>query len=275
MNRKTIALAMLLLAGIFFSACAQTDYRDRYRDQDRYSGQDSHNQDYSPDYVVEFYEHSDYRGNSKRVELERGQRHALIEFVGWDLNDRLSSMRIGRGVGVVLFRDRDFKGPVVIYEFDVPLVDHDVNDWASSVIVFDKELGGPLGVWVGERDDPSKIFSTSFNGQVRFFPLPEDAGDMEARYFRIDEFNDNVEWVVLGPAGRGMFRSSGSGYSRYGRSRGGIAQVEVAIYEHGDMRGRSVVLPTRTSGGQTFSMQDLNFNRIASSMIIREIRSRW
>jgi hypothetical protein len=282
MRFAKVVLIVVVALSVSISACAQMDYddrygdQDRYRDQDRYGEQDSRYDDYNYDYTVEFFEHSDYRGNSQRYELTRDKRHVLIEFIGWDMNDRLSSMRLGRGVGVALFRDREFKGPVAIYEFDTPLLDSDANDWASSAIIFDREMGGPLGVWIGERDDPNKLFSTGFNGEVRFYPLSEDVDDMEVRYNRIDEFNDNVEWVVLGPATSNMFRSRGRGgyQSRYG-SRGGGSQIEVAIYEHGDMRGRSVMFPSRHGRGQTYFMDQYNFNRIASSMIIREIRSRW
>lgn len=275
--RQTALIVMVIFVAVSISACAQGDYRDRYRDRDVDVERDSRYQDSNYDYLVEIYEHSDYRGRSQAYELMRDQRHVLVEFVGWDMNDRISSIRIGRGVGIALFRDRDFKGPVAIYEYDVPMLDHDINDWASSAIIFDRQLGGPLGVWLGERDDPDKIFSTSFNGQVRFFPLSEGIDDLETRFYRVDEFNDNVEWVVLGPASRDMFRRGGSsGYQpRYGERRGRGSEIEVVLYEHGDMRGRSLMLPTRFGSGQTAIMADHDFNRIVSSMVIREIRPRW
>jgi hypothetical protein len=277
-SRFVVLTASILLAVFTISACAQGDYRDRYRDREVDSRSDSHDRyQENVDYLVEFFEHSDYRGDSRVYQIEREQRHVLIDFVGWDLNDRISSIRIGRNAGVVLFRDRDFKGPVAIYEYDVPLLDRDINDWASSAIVFDRELGGPLGVWIGEHGDPRDLFKTSFSGNVRFYPMSEEIDEMETRYYRIDEFNDNVEWVVIGPATGSMFRTrEREGYrSRYGDRGGRGSQIEVSIYEHGDMRGRSILLPTRYSSGQTFVMKELDFYRIASSMVIREIRSRW
>lgn len=248
------------------------------------SGAVEYDQDRMGPYDVIIYEHAQFRGRNQTYTLEPGQRHVLEDFVGWGMNDRLSSIRCGYRVGVALFRDRDFRGPVALYDRSTDMVDRDINDWASSLVVFDLATGGPLGVWIGERGgDSPNIFDVNFNGLVRFYPLPEDFNRRESEYKRIDEFNDNVEWVVLGPADtreyrRTNFRERGAwdrreepADRRYERS---FVDVEVYIYEHGDFKGRSVALPERMGRGYFFRLSDYNFNRIASSIAIREVQVR-
>lgn len=229
------------------------------------------------------YEHVGFEGRSERYTIPEGGRHALADFVGWGLNDRISSIRCGSRVGVAFFADKEFRGPVAVYDRSTDRMDSDINDWASSLIVFDLDSGGPLGIWIGERGAPNHdILDVNFSGKVRFYPLAESFDQRDTEYRRLDDFNDNVEWVILGPIDpRAYRRSNYRDRGTYGSDRGGYssdrrrsAEVEVWLYEHADMRGRSVALPDRYSRESVFEMNKYDFNRMASSIAIREVESR-
>lgn len=223
------------------------------------------------DFDLIIHEHSNYRGRSEQYTLGENQRHLIVNFVGWGLNDRISSFELGRGVGVAFFRDRDLRGPVAVYNSSSALIDSDINDKISSLILFDLDRGGPLGVWIGERANPDDIFNFNFGGKVRFYPMPQQNWDREASIGRLDDFNDNVEWVVIGPVDRNDYRR-GDYRGRYSNrwSRGAI--LEVTVYEHANYRGRSIILPPRNGRGSVFRMKDFNFDRMASSLRIRQVR---
>lgn len=56
-----------------------------------------------------------------------------LDFVGWDWNDQISSIRIPAGRALVLYQDWHFEGPSVRLTGDiVDLRAYGINDWASS-----------------------------------------------------------------------------------------------------------------------------------------------
>lgn len=232
-------------------------------------------------FTVTIYEHANFRGREESYILGPDQRHVLVEFVGWGLNDRLSSVRCGERVGVVLFRDRDFRGPVAVYDRSTDRVDSDINDWASSIIVFELDAGGPLGVWLGHGGRDGNVLDVNgFHGTAYFYPMPESLNYREGKMDLLRGFNDLAEWVVLGPVDprdyrETRYRERGSGYRRYdsGRRRS-LMDIEIDLYEHSDFRGQSLSLPERSRSGYYFELKDYNFSRIASSIIMVEYSSR-
>jgi hypothetical protein len=245
--------------------------------------QDYRSSDELGPYDVIVYEHVGFEGNTDRYSIAQGGRHALVDFVGWGLNDRISSIRCGSRVGVALFADKEFRGAVAVYDRSTDRVDSDINDWASSLIVFDLDAGGPLGVWIGERgDERHDILNVHFSGKVRFYPLSENIDQRDTEIGRLDDFNDNVEWVILGPIDQRAFRRSnyrdrstyGSDREGYGYDRRRPLEIEVWLYEHADLRGRSIALPDRYGRDSVFEMSKYDFNRMASSIAMREVESR-
>lgn len=76
---------------------------------------------------VVFYEHINFGGASFSSAGD-------IFFVGWDWNDRISSIHIPPGRTIFIYQDWHYEGPVLQLTGDIPdLRNHGANDWISSV----------------------------------------------------------------------------------------------------------------------------------------------
>lgn len=76
---------------------------------------------------VWLYADCNYQGRSKRVNMD-------MPWLGWEMEDRLSSVRLGPGTSVVLYKHRDFRGAALALERNEPcLRDRGFNDRASSI----------------------------------------------------------------------------------------------------------------------------------------------
>lgn len=269
-----ILFAAVLLATL--ASCETIESGGPYeRGDDYYENDQEQNRAFGP-YDVMVFEHKYFEGRQERYSLSRDQRQVLVPYVGGGMNDRISSIRCGGRVGIALFKHRDFEGPMVIYDRSTDLVDLSINDWASSLIIFDLSDGGPVGAWIGgPMTDESHITNVQSPHLLAFLPLPENYNSNEMEYGRIGNFNDKVEWVFLGPAprrafmntnyrDRGVARSRGGEYRRRGRG------VEVFVYEHSNMRGRQIALPPRGARGRFFRLDAYGFQNIASSFVVRE-----
>lgn len=284
MKRVPLLIFLVAITFVSLTACETIPTNDPEPEPVYYDQADQEN---LIDFEVVLHEHANFRGRQVRYALEPGQRHMLVDFVGWGVNDRVSSIECGYRVGVALFRDRDFKGPVAIYDRSSDMVDRDINDWASSAIIFDLDSGGPLGIWLGNGGggQPNVFDVNGFHGEAQFFPMDEDINSMETEYRGVGAFNDNAEWVILGPADRREYRRSNyrdrravprNDRQRYGDNRrynrGGGVGIEAYVYEHDRFRGRSIALPERGRRGTFFDLQRMNFSRIISSIAIREVQ---
>ena len=279
-----ISLVFVLAILFAFSGCAVLDFPDQDPEDDYEGGYSEYtdNENYpdnDPDYSVSLFGQANFRGRRLDYFLEDGQRHELVRFVGWNLNDRVVSIGIGRGVGVALFRDRDFGGPVAVYLSSTDRLDSDLMNFVSSIIVFDLESSGPLGAWIGNGSPD--IFTVPHRGQVKFLPMPEDGGDSTARIRHLEEFNDRVEWVIIGPAPEeAIRRANGAGFSRkrgtnpYGNRKSlkeGVfgARLIVTVHEHENYHGRYAKL-SGLHGFRVFMMEEYELLNQASSVVITE-----
>jgi hypothetical protein len=279
--RTVIGLIILIM----FSGCVDLEYPDDYEEDNYDPGRQSYGEDRSdsggdPNYSITLFSQPNFRGRSQDYALQDGQRHLLVEFVGWDLNDKVGSIGIGQGVGVALFRDRNFGGPLAVYNSSTDKLDSDLWNFTSSIIVFDLDSGGPLGVWIGSGS--TDIFSTNHQGRVKFLPMPENGRSSEARIRGLENFNDRVEWVILGPAPQNVIRrgngryggnnSSNNRYSNRGNDRGSNRSVNLAatIHEHENFHGKRITLNSNR-GDSIFMMKDYDFFNQASSVVISEL----
>ena len=79
---------------------------------------------------VTVYQHCNYEGWSKTY-----CNH--VNWVGNDLNDQISAIKVGPRTAAVLYRDAEFKSAVKYFEVnDSCLVDNQFNDVVSSIRVF-------------------------------------------------------------------------------------------------------------------------------------------
>jgi len=209
-------------------------------------------------YEVTCYDSWNFTGHRRETwVLEPGMRQRLIDFVGWNLNDRISSIRIGYMVGVAMFKHRDFKGPATIYLGSQGRLDMSVNDEFSSLIIFFKDIGEPLGAWLGGTPMSSMdLRNWKLPEDTWFFPLPENGNDTVYEYRGVDEANDKANWVMVSPVTN---------------SRADVG-VEVTLFEHDRMRGNSITLPGFRSRDYYFDLKQYDFDHRVSSLVVRETR---
>jgi len=137
-------------------------------------------------YEVIIYEARDYVGHQKSYKLNPSKHRLLaINYVGDDINDKISSIHVGSKVRVICFAHHDFHAPykftytrfppligfkvgsqargpshIGYYDHSTSVVDH--NDLYSSLIIIPKDFGGAWGV----------AFFNPRDKFVRFEPLP-------------------------------------------------------------------------------------------------------
>ena len=215
-------------------------------------------------YEVIVYEHSDFVGVHVSFRLDpswmrqrlvpdlsavtddkpagqAGSTPAVVGGIGaaLNMNDRISSIQVGERVGVILFQHPHFIGayakPHLASNKDLPVSGE--NDNCSSLIVFSKDAGEPLGVFLAHE---------LYNGA--FFPLPESLFATEIKYPTIPDFIDNEsEWVH--PSHK---------------------NIAVTLCDETGCAGKCITLPG--AGGPSAAWYELNkygWDEMASSLEIR------
>ena len=254
MTGKALAAALLLSVGLMvFTGCAILSAGDDESEQD-YGRRPEPSRDREDAYEVIVYERYNHGGRSESYQLPENMRHRLVDFVGWGLNDKISSIRVGYRVGVLVFFHKDFQGRAQIINNSMSSIDPAFNDEISSLIVFDRDFGEPMGVWLGQGPAQERDF---YDGRYpeasRFYPLPEEYDDDELKIKFLEDYNDQAEWAYIAGAGRR-----------------GMSRVEAILYEHDKFRGNSISLPSSYRDSRSFFMlKDLGFDRRASSLILR------
>lgn len=84
---------------------------------------------------VTIYEHCDFKGKSQTL---RPGEYSSLRQTGFG-NDRMSSIRVSRGVEAVIYQDDDYRGSYARIDRDIACFDRKWNDEASSISV--RELG--------------------------------------------------------------------------------------------------------------------------------------
>jgi hypothetical protein len=185
-----------------------------------------------------FFDDPDFQGPSLIVRLEPGMRQALKPALG-ALDNKISSMIVGENVKVLVFTDPAFRGAVRMYDYTI--ADHmPDNNQISSLIVCPKDVA-PQGVlFIQKRISEIKTSSKRpwhyITGKGIFFPLPESAGESEAKFPLVAPDWDKVRYVYVSPG------------------------VEAEIFSGPDFKGRSLSLPCADCGPQTvFDLQSFGF----------------
>ncbi len=212
-------------------------------------------------FEVVIYDSPHHRGRSEKYVLEENMRQNLVAFVGWGMNDRISSIRVGYRVGVILFYHRDFRGKAKICFDTTGMLEQEFNDEASSMIIFDRDFGEPMGVLLGQGPVSEDSLLRGFYPEPsRFYPLSESLEEVEMRIDFLEDFNDQAEWAFIA-------RGVGSRYREF--------DVEAILFEHDKFRGNSLSLPPYPREARSFFLlDDFGFNRQASSLIVLERSAR-
>ena len=209
------------------------------------------------------WENSGFQGQHYSWTMEQDLRHRLVphfaQLPEW-LNDGISSIEVGSKVKVITYRHGDFAGPSKIYEGEISSLSNYWNDEISSLIIFPRNLVGPLGVVLS---DTAFNTVTGYEPNHQFFPLPEYLKDKEELYPGLDDYmNDKAEYVLI----------QGD-------------HIEVELSRHADFQGSkytdNLLLPTGACGSQavgnwnnyqTFRLRGcvLNLEQEVSSLKVRE-----
>jgi len=195
------------------------------------------------------YEHINFVGAHRSWKLEPGMRQKLVPYVGDDMNDRISSIHVGSGVGVAVFQHADFQGPWWNYQSTQTGLPPQWNDQISSLIVYPKAMVQPLGVYLEGMTSGAGVIHAMVAG---FFPAPERMAEPTARYPFIGKMmNDAVEMASIYP----------------NDSRSPVrGKIEVRLCEHTNFAGRCITIPGPGSDYTIFKLGDYQFSHITSSV---------
>ncbi len=179
--------------------------------------------DQAQPYEVIVYEGKDFSGAHKSYTVEEGncQRQSVNLKWEWDkFNDKISSVRVGSKVSVVLFEHANYAGTFVLLNDSTPdLGVRHFNDKVSSLIVLLKENGGPLGVHL-------------IGSHKAFYPIDEKCECVPFCKYEKLVYNDDATKAVIYPIG--------DRWPAYGK-------VSVTLQEHTNVpfgyEGNTIALP--------------------------------
>ncbi len=178
---------------------------------------------------VTVYEHANYQGKSKTYTIFPGKCQAMqVNLKEADMNDKISSLKVGKNVVVYLFEHARYAGNHIRLDQSTPWIGKDFNDKISSLIVFPKAMGNPMGIWlVGSKTsfayihDPEHYDSCSCKQGTTHHPhVP---------------YNDDATKVII---------------PRISPQPPAWGYMEVELYEHDSYRGRSVRFRAGPEGGE-------------------------
>jgi len=171
------------------------------------------------DYEVVVYEHANYQGKSLVYSVEPGMCQRLEpQLSKAKMNDKLSSVKVGKNVAVYLFQHKNYDGEILPLirtgDSKQSLSTDKFNDKVSSLIVWSRTiLSKPVGVWL--------------HGSKRsFYPASETCGGTSYSHL---VHNDNATKVEIWPSP-------------------GNCDVRATIYEHSDFKGRFQTFTSSRSG---------------------------
>ena len=170
------------------------------------------------DWQVVVYEHDNYRGKSLVYSVQLGMCQKLEpELKKAKMNDKVTSVKVGKHVYVLLFEHTNYSGEFFHLQDSTPsLVPLKFNDKVSSLIVYPKAMGDPLGVVLK-------------GSKQSLYPTTETCGGVS--YPRL-VYNDNAVRILMTRAGRGY-----------------CGQIRSTIYEHTDFKGKSQTCTAGPYGG--------------------------
>jgi C1A family cysteine protease len=190
------------------------------------------------DYEVIVYEHKNFQGKSLVYSVQSGMCQKLEPNMNKaNLNDKLTSIKIGKDVRVMLFEHPNYSGRHLYLQNSVTdLNQYKFNDKVSSLIVCPK-TSGLIGAWlIGSGDSPKSSF----------YPASETCG--RVLYSRLVYNDDAIKVKIV---------------STQPKDWGGI---QVQLFEHPDFKGRYQFFKADYRGGE-FNIGG-NLSRKSSSLVI-------
>jgi hypothetical protein len=176
------------------------------------------------EYDIIVYEGRDFAGVNKKYTVTEGNCQKQVINLTWEwdkLNDKITSVRVGSRVAVVLFQHANYSGEYIVLSESTPdLGARHFNDRVTSLIVFLKEQGSPVGVHL-------------FGSHKTFYPVKENCECVPfCRYDKLVH-NDDATKVRIYPMGPGQ---------------PGYGKLSVLLQQHAGMGeaayfGNNVTLP--------------------------------
>jgi hypothetical protein len=166
------------------------------------------------DYEVVVYEHANYQGKSLVYSVQPGMCQKLEPQLSKEkMNDKLTSVKVGKNVYVELFQHKNYSGEIVLLKESTPsLSTYKFNDKVSSLIVIPKTGATTVGAWLK-------------GSKLSYYPASETCSGVSYPHLM---YNDDATRIEV----RG--------------GRGVPCQTRATIYEHADFKGKSETL---ISGG--------------------------
>jgi cathepsin L len=191
------------------------------------------------DYEVVVFEHKNFQGKELVYSVQRGMCEKLEpNLVKAKLNDKVSSVKVGKDVLVLLFEHSDYHGrSLLLTGSAAELSPLHFNDIVSSLVVCPRTTG-IAGVWlIGSGNNPHEAF----------YPAGETCAGADYPHLA---YNDDAIKI----------RINGTKPDNWG-------QTTVTLYEHANFGGKSQTFTTGSQGGQFDIGKDLA--RKSSSLRIR------
>lgn len=200
-------------------------------------------------YEVIVYEGKDFSGAHKSYTVEEGNCQRLSVNLTWEwdtFNDKISSVRVGSRVSVVLFEHANYAGNfVLLNDSTEDLGARHFDNKVSSLIVFLKENGGPLGVHL-------------IGSHKAFYPIDEKCECVPFCKYEKLVYNDDATKAVIYPLG--------DRWPAYGK-------VSVTLQEHTNVywgyEGNTIALPPPVGprGGE-FDLSRYELGKKASAVTL-------
>jgi C1A family cysteine protease len=181
------------------------------------------------DYEVIVYENHNFQGKNLVYSVQPGMGQKLEpQLSKAKMNDKLTSVKVGKDVRVVLFEHKNYSGQhLELHDSVQSLSPYKFNDKVSSLIAYPRTTINPLGVWlVGSKQS--------------FYPASETCGGVSYPHL---EYNDNATKVII--------------HSTEPRSPA-WGQIRATLYEHADFKGKAQTFTAGPSGGQFDIGKDLS-----------------
>lgn len=201
---------------------------------------------------VTVYEHQNYDGKYKTFNVYPTRCQTMdfrLSESGW--NDRISSIKVGKNVAVMLFEHQLYTGTLIRFEESVPdLRKYNFNDKVSSLIVFPKAMGHPMGVWlIGNKTQFIPVFDFS----------QRDWYGCSCK----DETAPYAELIINDDAIKVVFPKINPQPPEWGH-------LDVTLYEHKDFKGSSIRYQAGPSGGEFILPKELQ-RKVSSAWITLKV----
>ena len=179
------------------------------------------------DYEVTLFERRNFAGKSLSYSLPSAScQKQEPQFDRVKIGDKIAPARIGSKVGVAMFERSEFGGRHFNMTGDLTdLSAHKYNQKPSSLIVYRKEDGGPIGVML-------------VGSKTAFYPLTDSCAD--SGFSKLLYTNDARRVII-------------SGF----RARREWMEIRATLYRDGGFKGRAQVFPAGPTGGQFEVGKDL------------------